>query len=453
MNLRKSQSEPSEKNKGPSGMVGFTIVWAGQLVSLMGSSMTGFAIMIWLWQTTGKATPFALYGFFSSVPLIVASPLAGALVDRWDRKLTMMLSDLAAGMSSVIILILYSADTLEVWHLYATGALAGFFGAFQFPAFSAAITMMVSKNHYARASGMRSVAESASGIFGPLMGAGLLGILGLEGILVIDIITFCLAIGALLIIYIPNPPATKEGSEGAGSIWKESVYGFRYIYQRTALLGLLLVFLIINLTMTFGFSVWAPMILARTNDNKVVLGGAQSALAVGGLVSGLLLSVWGGPRRRIRGVFVTMAGMGLALSVMGVGRGLYVWGAAGFWLTFFGVIASGCSNAFWQSKVAPDVQGRVFAARAMMAWGARPLSMVVAGPLADNVFEPAMREGGILKGVFGNVVGTGPGSGMGLMFVLTGILCAVAAGVGYAFRSIRDAEHLLPDHEAATEPE
>jgi DHA3 family macrolide efflux protein-like MFS transporter len=452
MNLRKSQSEPSE-NKGPSGMVGFTIVWAGQLVSLMGSSMTGFAIMIWLWQTTGKATPFALYGFFSSVPLIVASPLAGALVDRWDRKLTMMLSDLAAGMSSVIILILYSADTLEVWHLYATGALAGFFGAFQFPAFSAAITMMVSKNHYARASGMRSVAESASGIFGPLMGAGLLGILGLEGILVIDIITFCLAIGALLIIYIPNPPTTKEGSEGAGSIWKESVYGFRYIYQRTALLGLLLVFLIINLTMTFGFSVWAPMILARTNDNKVMLGGAQSALAVGGLVSGLLLSVWGGPRRRIRGVFVTMAGMGLALSVMGVGRGLYVWGAAGFWLTFFGVIASGCSNAFWQSKVAPDVQGRVFAARAMMAWGARPLSMVVAGPLADNVFEPAMREGGILKGVFGNVVGTGPGSGMGLMFVLTGILCAVAAGVGYAFRSIRDAEHLLPDHEAATEPE
>lgn len=434
-------------------MLGFTIVWAGQLVSLMGTSMAGFAIMIWLWQTTGKATPFALYGFFSSLPLIVASPLAGALVDRWDRKLTMMLSDLAAGMSSVIIVILYTADALEVWHLYATGALAGFFGAFQFPAFSAATTMMVSKRHYARASGMRSVADSASGIFGPLAGAGLLGIIGIRGILILDIITFSLAIGTLLVIYIPRPPATAEGSEGAGSLWKESAYGFHYIYQRTALMGLLLVFLMINLTTTLGFSVWAPMILARTNNNEVVLGGAQSALAVGGLVSGLLLSVWGGPNRRIKGIFVTMAGMGLAMSVMGVGRDLYVWGAAGFGLTFLGVIASGCSNAFWQSKVAPDVQGRVFAARGMVAWAARPLSMVLAGPLADHFFEPAMREGGVLAGVFGDVVGTGPGAGMGLMFVLTGILCALAAGVGYTFRSVRDAEHILPDHEATGESE
>lgn len=431
-----------------SGMAGFTIVWAGQLVSLFGSTMTGFAIMIWLWQTTGKATPFALYGVSASIPSIVAGSLVGALVDRWDRKLTMMLSDLAAGMSSVIILILYVTGDLQVWHLYCTGALSGFFGAFQFPAFSTAITMMVSKKHYARASGMRSLAGSASGIFAPVAAAGLLEVVGIEGILMIDIITFSAAIGALFFVYIPRPPVSREGSKGAGSIWRESVYGFRYIYERQPLFGLLLVFLVLNMASTFGFTVWVPMILARTSNNELVLGGVQSCAAFGGLMSGLVLSLWGGPHRRIRGLFAAMGVMSLSLVLMGIGRGLHVWAVAGFFFTFFAVMASGCSDAFWQSKVAPDVQGRVFSARAMIAQVARPVSIALAGPVADTLFEPSMMQGGHLGAVFGTLLGSGAGSGMSLMFVLAGLMGAGIVGAGYTLRFIREAEEILPDHEA-----
>ena len=156
----------------PTGMRGFTIVWFGQLVSLLGSGMTQFALTIWAWQITGEATALALVGFFTFAPSILISPLAGALVDRWDRKQVMMLSDLAAGLSTIAVFLLYSTDSLEIWHLYVTGAFTGVFQSFQFPAYSAAISVMLDKEQYSRASGMISLAESASGILSPI-GAGI----------------------------------------------------------------------------------------------------------------------------------------------------------------------------------------------------------------------------------------------------------------------------------------
>ncbi len=151
----------------PSGMTGFTVVWVGQMISMLGTGMTRFALTIWAWQLTGSATALALVGFFSFGPIVLFSPIAGALVDRWNRKLVMMLSDLAAGMSTVAIFVLYATGHLEIWHLYVAGAFAGTFESFQWPAYSAAITTMVDKKHYARASGMLSLAESISGIAAP----------------------------------------------------------------------------------------------------------------------------------------------------------------------------------------------------------------------------------------------------------------------------------------------
>ena len=165
-------------------------------------------------------------------------------------------------------------------------------------------------------------------------------------------------------------------------------------------------------------------------------------------MSGLVLSLWGGPHRRIRGLFAAMGVMSLSLVLMGIGRGLHVWAVAGFFFTFFAVMASGCSDAFWQSKVAPDVQGRVFSARAMIAQVARPVSIALAGPVADTLFEPSMMQGGHLGAVFGTLLGSGAGSGMSLMFVLAGLMGAGIVGAGYTLRFIREAEEILPDHEA-----
>ena len=438
------------KSEKVTGMKGFTVVWIGQVVSLLGTAMSNFALTIWAYEITGKATALALVGFFFLTPMVVLSPIAGAIVDRSNRKLMMMLSDLAAGLTTILILILYTSGNLQIWHLYVTAAISGSFQTFQWPAFSAAITMMIPKEQYARANGMMDLAGSASGIFAPVLAGALLAYIGLTGILLIDIVSFVVAIGALLVVKIPQPEVTEEGKEGQGSIWKESAYGFRYIFDRPSLLGLQLVFLSLNLTLTIAIAVFAPMILARTNSNEVIFGSVQSAGAIGGVVGGALMGAWGGPKRRVHGVLVGMVFSGLlGFTLMGVGQGLLIWAVASFFSQFFIPIVNGSNQAIWQAKVAPDVQGRVFATRRLIAWLVTPLARLAAGPLADFVFEPAMMPSGGLADTFGWLVGTGPGAGMGLMFVLMGVLGALSGLGGYAFRVIRDAEDILPDHEVA----
>jgi len=444
------------KNSRPTGMFAFTIVWLGQVISLIGSAMTGFALTIWAWQITGSATALALVGFFNFGPTVLLSPIAGALVDRWNRKLVMMLSDLAAGLSTVVILLLYATDNLQIWHLYIAGAFSGAFQAFQFPAYSASISLMMPKEQYARANGMISVADFGSGIFAPVLAALLLGVIGIGGVLAIDIVTFVAAIGALLFVHIPQPAVTEEGLAGRGSLWKESGYGFRYILARPSLLGLQLVFFIGNLMGSFGFTLLAPMVLARTSNNAAVLGSVQSAFGVGGLAGSLLLTAWGGPKRRVHGVLFGHILIGLfGQALLGLGRGLPVWLPAAFMGMAVIPIINGSNQAIWQSKVAPDVQGRVFSARRLIAQISAPAAMLMAGPLADRVFEPGMLAGGALAGSFGWLVGTGPGAGMGLIILVTGLLTAVAGLGGYAFAAVRNAEDILPDHKAevALEPE
>lgn len=433
--------------KQPVGMRAFTIVWIGQVISLLGTGMTSFALIIWAWQKTGSATALALMTFFYFGPTVLLSPIAGALVDRWNRKLVMMLSDLTAGLTTVVLLILFATDQLQIWHLFVAGAFAGAFQAFQWPAYSAAITTMIPKEHYARASGMLSLAESSSNIAAPLLAGILLTVIGIAGVMMIDVVTFLVAIAALLWVHIPQPALTEEGRKSQGSLWAESVYGFRYIFERPSLLGLQMVFFASNLISTLGFTLLAPLILSRTGNNAVILGSVQSAAGIGGVIGGLLLSIWGGPKRKVHGVLlgITLASL-LGELLMGLGRSLYVWAAAAFSAALLLPIINGSNQAIWQAKVAPDVQGRVFATRRLIAQITAPVAMLLAGPLADRVFEPAMRSESTLAHIFDGFVGTGPGSGMSLMFVFAGLLGAMAGLAGYAFHQVRNAEDLLPDH-------
>jgi len=432
----------------PTGTLAFVLVWAGQTVSMFGSAMTWFALTIWAWQVTGRATALALVEFLSFGPTLLLSPIAGALVDRWNRRLVMMLSDLAAGLATVIVLSLYATDSLQMWHLYVLGAVAGVFMSFQFPAYSAAVTMMIPKEQYARAEGMVGVAESASGVLAPPLAAVLLGVIGVGGIMLIDVVTFLAAIGALFLVHVPQPPVTDAGREGRGSIWRESAYGFRYIFKRPGLLGLELVFAGVNFLDSLAFTLLAPMILARTGDNEFALGGVQSAGAVGGALGGLLLVAWGGPKRRIHGVlFGCVLSSLLGTSLMGFGGGFAVWVAANFLSDFFTPIVNGCDQAIWQAKVAPDVQGRVFSTRLLISQITIPLGMLLAGPLADRLFEPAMAAGGGMAAAFGWLVGAGPGAGMALLFVLAGLLGALVGFSGYALRAVRSVEEALPDYD------
>lgn len=433
-------------------MLAFTIVWIGQVISLLGTAMTGFALTIWAWQITGQATALALVGFFTFAPTLLVTPFAGALVDRWNRKFVMMLSDLAAILSTIVVLLLFWTGNLQIWHLYVTGAFSGAFGAFQFPAYSAAVTTMVSKEQYGRASGMLSMAQFGSNIFAPVMAAILLGVLGIVGVLAIDVFTFLIAIGALLVVHVPQPVVTQEGQKSRGSLWKESVYGFRYIRERPGLFALLLVFLCVNLLAPFAFTLLSPMVLARTGNDATALGIVQSAIGIGGLVGGIVLSIWGGPKRRIHGILIGLILATLGILLIGLGRSPLIWALAAFFTVFFVPILNGSSQAIWQTKVAPDVQGRVFAARGVIAQIGAPVAMLLAGPLADRVFEPAMMPGGSWTPMFGWLVGNGPGAGMSLMFVIAGALGMLVGLGGYAIPIVRNVEEILPDQVVEVEP-
>jgi len=446
--LKFSSNKLDERSR-LSGMPGFTIVWVGQVISLLGTNMTGFALTIWAYEVTGSATALALVGFFFVTPMLIISPLAGAIVDRSNRKLMMMISDLASGLATIFILILYSADQLQIWHLYITGAIMGTFQTFQWPAYSAAITTMLPKEQYGRANGLMSLSESGSNIFAPLLAGALIGVIGIAGILTIDILSFIFAIGALLLVHVPQPRQTEEGRKSRGSLWKESFYGFRYILKRPSLLGLQLIFLFGNFFFGVPATILAPMILASTNNDELAYASVTSAGAIGAVVGGLAMSAWGGPKRRVHGVLAGWIFSSLLGSVLlGVGRALPVWIIASFCGAFFGPIINGSNQAIWQAKVAPDLQGRVFSIRRLIAWLVSPLAMLVAGPLADFVFEPAMRPGGSLSNRFAWLVGQQPGAGMALLFILSGLLATAVGVIGYLVPVVRDAEIILPDHDA-----
>lgn len=431
------------------GMFGFTIVWLGQVISLLGTSMTTFALTIWAYETTGSATSLALIGFFFVTPMLIFSPFAGVIVDRHDRKLMMMISDLASGLATVAVLILYSMGNLQIWQIYITAAVSGLFQSFQWPAYSAAISVMIPKEQYGRANGMISLAESGSNIFAPLLAGALLGVIGLGGILAIDIVSFVFAIGALLLVTIPNPRRTAEGLASQGSIWKEAGYGFRYILERPSLLGLQIVFLLGNFFVGVPTAILAPLILASTANNQMIFATVSSAGAIGAVVGGLAMSAWGGPKRRVHGVLAGWAISSLlGFVLMGLGNGLVVWVAASFMGAFFIPIINGSNQAIWQAKVAQDLQGRVFSIRRLIAWFVTPAAMLIAGPLADKVFEPAMSTNSSLSDAFSSLVGMGPGAGMSLIFIFGGILGTLVGIGGYLVPVIRDAETILPDQES-----
>ena len=435
------------------GMKAFGLVWFGQIVSLLGSAMTGFAVTIWVYEGTEKATALALTGFFFITPMLILSPVAGAMVDRYDRRLMMILSDLASGMTTIAVLLLYLGGHLQVWHLFITNAISGAFQSFQWPAYSAAITLMLPKEQYARASAMLELAGSGSHVFAPMLAGALLAPLGLVGILLIDIVTFVIAIATLLVIHIPEPVSTTTGPRAKGNLLQESFFGFDYIVRRPSLLGLQLVFLVGNFFYNLTFTVLAAMILARTGNDRLALGSVMSAGAIGGVVGGLGMTAWGGPRRRIHGVLLGWIAVGiLGPIVLGLGQTLPIWIAGAFAGSLVGPVINGSNQAIWQAKVAPTVQGKVFSIRRLIAWFVTPISALLAGPLADLQLEPAMAPGGPLADLFGWLVGTGPGAGMALLVVGAGAFATMAGLSGYLVPAVRAVEDRLPDHDTVRPP-
>jgi DHA3 family macrolide efflux protein-like MFS transporter len=431
------------------GFRSFFVIWFGQLVSLTGSGLTGFALGVWVYQRTGSVTQFALISLFTALPGIVFSPLAGAFVDRWDRRWAMILSDTGAGVCTLSVALLLWANRLEVWHIYVAMALSSTFSAFQWPAYSAATTLLVSKEHLGRASGMVQLSEAVAQIASPSLAAVLMGVVQVQGVMLIDFITFLFAVLTLTFVRVPRPEATAEGQAGEGSLLREAAYGWHYITARPGLLGLLLFFAATNFTSGIVQVLFTPLVLSFTT--AVALGTILSIGGSGFLIGSLVMSAWGGPKARVMGIYLFELLQASMLFAAGFPPRVAILAVAAFGY-FFGVpIVNGCSQAIWQTKTAPDVQGRVFAVRRMIAWSSLPLAYLAAGPLADRVFEPLLAEGGSLASSVGRIIGTGEGRGIGLLYILLGFVSLSATVVAFLHPRLRQVERELPDVVVSTQ--
>lgn len=428
------------------GMRTFLRIWAGQTISQIGSRMTFFALTLWAWDRTERATDISLIIFFSILPGVFVAPIAGLLVDRWNRKTLMLGSDTAAGLSTLALLILYSTGHLEVWHLYVTSAFNMAFSQLQGIAFLASISMLVPHEQYTRVSGLRFVTFYGASIIGPALAGILYYEIKLPGILLIDLLTLSIALTTLTFAKIPKATETEIGRASRKNWWTEITYGFRYLRMRPSLFGLSLIAVSFWLVHDIGHAVYAPMILARSGNSARTLAAIGSATGIGGVIGAIFMSTWGGGRfRRIHPFLLGTIGAGIAKTIFGLGHSLAIWLPAQMSSSFNFPVRGGAIDGIWMSKVEPDLQGRLFAFSEFMTGVVASTGVLIAGPLADHLFEPAMQPGGSLAGVFGWLVGTEKGAGMAVIYISMSLLMIVIGLIGYLLPMIRNVESQVPD--------
>ncbi|MCU0532502.1 MAG: MFS transporter [Hydrococcus sp. Prado102] len=421
----------------------FIFIWFGQLISLIGSGLTSFALGVWVYQRTGSVTQFALISLFTALPLIAISPVAGAIVDRSDRRWIMILSNAGAAINTLAIALLLATNRLDVWHVYLTVVLKSTFSAFQWPAYTASTTLLVPKQYLDRASGLIQLGRAGSQLVSPVLGGLLLVSIQLQGIVLLDFLSFLFALVTLLGVRFPKAKTVIAPKKGKGSLLQGTVYGWRYLTARPGLLGLMIFFAAINFLVGVVEVLVTPMVLSFAS--AATLGTILSFGGIGMLAGSLLVSMGKGFDRRIRVLFCFMLSSGLCIAIAGLRPSIPLFALATF-LFFLGLPPINVSHqVILQRKVVPDLQGRVFSINAAIAGASLTLGYAIAGPLSDRVFEPLMAVNGPLAGSLGQLIGVGEGRGIGLMFVVMGMLTMLATVLAYQYRPLRLVEKELPD--------
>lgn len=443
--MRATALDPAQP-PAATGMRTFFALALSYLIAYLGSGMTRFALGVWVFAQTGDAAAYTVLLFLAVLPVGLGSLVAGPLVDRWNRRRVLIGAYSVASLSILSVAALFFAGRLELWQIYLALFVNGIASAFVLPAFDASVPLLVPKAQLARAAGISQLVPALDTILSPSLAAFLFGLIGLGGIFAIEFVAIVVSIGILLALRIPQPSG-GEGQEARGSLWREFRFGVRYIAERPAFLFLLaFVTVLMFLVPGIGYALATPMLLSFTTPQ--VLGFTLSGFGFGSLLAGVVMSAWGGPRRRTSGMLAGALLAGLALVGVGAREAPLLSGVSFFVLGFAFITMVILNRVIWQSKAAPEVLGRIFALRVALGVGAQALGILIAGPLATQVFEPLLAEGGALAGTVGALIGVGPGRGMGLMYVLTGLLVVALAVVAYLTPAIRQLEDRVPDYEA-----
>ncbi|MFI1380571.1 amino acid adenylation domain-containing protein [Embleya sp. NPDC020886] len=404
----------------------FALVALGQLLSMMGSGLSTLVLSIWVLDRTGSLTSFAVVSAIGLLPGILVGPLAGAVADRWDRRKVMLASDTTAGLSMAALVLLMHGDGLRLWHVCLVVSVTSVAGAFQRPAYLAAVAQLVPKRYLGHAAGIGQLGVGAGLVFSPMLGAALIDPIGIDGVLLVDTGTFAIGALTLLLVRFPNLMfRVREETFGT-----EIRNGWRYITRRPGLRAALRFFVVDHVFYTLGFAVITPMLLAEQSDS--VLGLALGAGGVGALLGSVLMGLWGGTARRSHGMLVSMAVGSFAMILVGISTvpALIV---VGMFLVGFGEsLAEGHWIAIVQSKVGFELQGRVLSLFITLMMLTMPLGYLVVGPLAERFVQPLFES-------------EGPGRGLALLVVVSGLLQLAWSVRGWFDARLRLIEDELPD--------
>jgi len=425
------------------GVRTFAIVAGGQFVSLLGSSLTAFGLGIWVYQQTTSVTLLSLVMLAATLPGILVSPLAGALVDRLDRRLVMLSSDSAAAMATLLVAATILAARLQLWQVFVLAVMSSVANAFQEPAYSASVPLLVPKRHLGRAAGFVQLSQGMARIMTPMLAGWMIVTVGLGAILLVDLGTFVVAVATLLAVRIPRPAAGAEVAQEKRSLLQEAAAGWGYLRSRHGLVALLILFASVNYLVALVNALYIPLLLSFAS--AAVLGTVLTIGGTGMLAGSITVMGVGTPKRKVPAIMGLIFLGGVVIAMSGVRPSAVLIAASGFAMMFVLPVLQSTSQVLWQTKVALGMQGRVFALRRMLAQASLPAAYLTAGPLADRVFEPLMREGGAWAASAGRWIGVGPGRGIGLMFVVAGAVGCLLATAGYLYPRIRHLEEELPD--------
>jgi len=382
------------------------VIWLGQAGSLVGSSLAHFALVWWVTETTGSATILATASLVAMLPEVLLGPFAGALVDRWNRRRVMVVADTVVALASAWLAWLLSQGSLEIWHIYVALVIRSLGGSFHWPAMSASTSMMVPKEHLARVSGANQAIRGVVQVAAPPLGALLLSLLPLHSIMLIDVATAALAITPLLLVAIPQPKTTvSDDSDGlVRAVWRDVRAGVAYVRAWRSLGAMILLATAVNLLLGPAFSLLPLLVTDHFGGGATELAGVQSAFGFGIVAGGLLLSVWGGFRKRVHTVVAGIVGTGVGMLILvSVPPALLVLGLGG--VLFGGVMNSLCNGAIMavvQERVDHAVQGRVMTVLHSLAGGMMPIGLAIVGPLADLVgVRPVMFWGAVAQTLLG----------------------------------------------------
>ncbi len=420
----------------------FYILTITQVFSIIGSAMTTVAIGIRVFNDTGNSTPLLLASFFSALPLMIASSFAGVLVDRWNRRFILIATDLGQAISTALLLLSFSSGNFQLWHLYALSMLSGAFGMLQKPAMDASVTMLVPDNHRDRANTIRLITGPAAGVLAPVITGLVYSFIGVTGVMVVDLATFVVAILVVISLEIPQPE-TFNATDQKVTVLEDFKAGFKFILERRILLYLMIYAAVINFLLSGPINLSTPYLITLTGSEKL-LGILLGAMNMGIVVGGIIMMVWGGTRPRIHGIMIGLLIRSVWLGIYGIVRTPLMLGIALFFIFFTSPLVDASFMSILQAKVPPGMQGRVFAILFQMMYIANPLSLLITGPLADDVLEPAVGQPGWQ--IFQPLVGSQDGSGMGLLMFIAAIFMFLSTALIYAWPKTRSLEADLPNY-------